>query len=130
MSEFFGVKKRGTAIMLASSLASAGQAAMPLLGLLQSYGWQIPITDSYALTFWRLQLLVHLTPGIVALILVSRLPESPKYLMTAGRVEECLEVLHTMYEKNTQVPRYHCKFQELRPSDEEAQTLDNKEQSL
>lgn len=128
MSEFFPVKFRATAIMLGSALGAISTAVMPILGLIiQRYHWEVPILDSYIIYGWRIQLLSHLTPGLVALLLLRRLPESPKYLMTANQPEECLRVLHLMYEKNSKLPPSQCTVQELKTSsDLDTRTNPNK----
>lgn len=117
MSEFFPVKSRAAAIMFGSSAGALPSCLMPILGLfINRYKWEIPIVDSYTVYGWRLQLLAHLAPGLIALVCLRKLPESPKYLMSNNQPEECLRVLHSMYEKNTGLSLHHCPVQKLTPS--------------
>lgn len=127
MSEFFPVKLRATAIMFGSSVGAVPSALMPAIGfLIQRFQLEIPLTESYTIYGWRLQLLAHLTPGLIALLLLRKLPESPKYLYTANQPEECLRVLHSMYEKNTGLPSYQCPIQELKKNNDIQQNNGNK----
>lgn len=114
MSEFFPLKLRPQWIMFGSSLGSFGTILMPVVGLfITRHTWEIPLTDSYTLYGWRIQLLSHLIPGIVALILLRHLPESPKYLMTANEEEKCLIVLHEMFKRNSGKGVDECPIRQL-----------------
>lgn len=118
MSEFFPARSRGSTIMYCSSAGALATTVMPIIGMfIQWNEWEIPLTESYTIYGWRLQLLVHLIPGLLALVFLRRLPESPKYLFAVNKAEESLEVLHAMYEKNSGLPVHQCPIQELSSSD-------------
>lgn len=109
MSEFFPVQKRAAAIMYGSSLGAVVSIFMPIFGFLNNlYQFEIRFGDFYTLYGWRIQLLSHLSPGLLALILLRNLPESPKYLMAVNEPEKCLDVLQEMYERNTGKARHQC----------------------
>lgn len=102
MSEFFPVHMRAQAIMFGSAISSTCMIFMSIVGLLiYRYHWEVIVTDSYTITGWRIQLLIHLIPGVFSLFLMHKLPESPKFLISVNRHEDCLRVLRTMFEKNT-----------------------------
>lgn len=104
---------------------------MPIFGLFNTrYGWEIEVSDSYTLYGWRIQLLFHLVPGIVALILLQNLPESPKYLMAANKKEQCLNVLQAMYQSNFRTTQEECPIQHLTEDIELNEKRGDSEKSL
>lgn len=115
ISEFFPVRLRGSAIAFASVIASMCIFYMATIGIyINRYNVQIPITDSYTISSWRIHMLLNLVPGIISLFLVKSLPESPKYLMLVDKKEECLIVLRKMYEKNSRSSRFNFPVKELK----------------
>lgn len=115
LSEFFPSHMRASSIAFASAVASISIVYMPVVGIvLNRFHMEIPITDSYTVTGWRLHMLLNLLPGVISLFFMYQLPESPKYLMSAHRDEECLHVLRTMYETNTKVSRFRFPVQNLK----------------
>lgn len=62
-------------------------------------------------------MMLNLIPACVALFLMHRLPESPKYLIIADRREECLKVLSDMYEANTKQPEVPFPVNRITPVD-------------
>lgn len=101
--------------MLGSSVAATAAIIMPVVGLIvHRYHWAIPVTESYTVSPWRLQLLIQLLPGLLSLFLMKKLPESPKYLMSVNNEQDCLRVLRRMYEKNTGNSRYLFPIKQLR----------------
>lgn len=118
MSEFFPARSRGSTIMYCCSASALATTVMPIIGMfIQWNEWEIPLSDSYTIYGWRLQLLVHLIPGLLSLVFLRQLPESPKFLFTVNRAEESLEVLHAMYARNSGLPAHQCPIQELSASD-------------
>lgn len=77
--------------------------------LLPSFGWLfLPMTFSYEIPFlgiffrpWRLLLISYGFIGLLGAICVYTLPESPKFLMTIGQQKEALQILRSIYAKNT-----------------------------
>lgn len=68
--------------------------------ILQTYMMSLPIINGYIITPWRIQMLVHLIPGGIALFIYCTLPESPKFLMSTGKVDKALEVLENIHQRN------------------------------
>lgn len=119
MSEFFPTQMRASSISFGSAVGSLSIAYMPIVGLLiNRYHLEVPITKTYIITGWRLHMLINLIPGMISLLLMRKLPESPKYLVSANRNEECLQVLRDMYEKNTGKSRFSFPVQQLKASDD------------
>lgn len=106
---------RASSIAFASAVGSMSITYMPIVGIiLNRYQLEIPITDNYTITGWRLHMLINLIPGVISLVFMHSLPESPKYLMSVNRTEECLLVLRTMYETNTKESRFRFPVKELK----------------
>lgn len=114
------------AIQLGCSVAATASIYMPVVGLIvHRYDLAITITESYTITPWRLQLLIHLIPGILALYLMKKLPESPKFLMSVNNEQDCLRVLRTMYEQNTGKSRYLFPIKQLTSTSDHDDQGDN-----
>uniref|UniRef100_A0A7G3AZJ8 Putative synaptic vesicle transporter svop n=1 Tax=Lutzomyia longipalpis TaxID=7200 RepID=A0A7G3AZJ8_LUTLO len=63
--------------------------------------WSIEIYDGFFFRPWRLQLILHTLPGLLAAVLFNLLPESPKFLVAQGRTEEALAVVKWIHMKNS-----------------------------
>ncbi|KAH8419663.1 hypothetical protein KR009_000403, partial [Drosophila setifemur] len=50
---------------------------------------------------WRVLLLANVSVSLLALVGISALPETPKYLLVQGRGDESLETLRTIFEQNS-----------------------------
>ncbi|XP_052855378.1 synaptic vesicle 2-related protein [Drosophila gunungcola] len=50
---------------------------------------------------WRVLLLANVSVSLLALVGISILPETPKYLLVQGRGEQSLEILRTIFAKNS-----------------------------
>lgn len=115
LSEFFPAQMRASSIAFASAVASLSIIYMPIVGiLLNRFHLEIPVTETYTITGWRLHMLINLIPGVISLVFMHSLPESPKFLMSVNRTEECLLVLRTMYETNTKESRFRFPVRELK----------------
>lgn len=58
-----------------------------------------------SISSWRTYMLVNSLPNLIAVIGLSQLWESPKYLYHIGRTEEALEILKSIYSINTGKPK-------------------------
>ncbi|XP_048001441.1 synaptic vesicle glycoprotein 2B-like isoform X3 [Leguminivora glycinivorella] len=95
--------KRNMVILMASSiyLLSTGVMAIltiPVLPLTFSY--YVPYLGIY-LNSWRLLNIIYSLPCAIAAIVIARVDESPKYLLTMGLADEALSVIKRMYVVNT-----------------------------
>jgi hypothetical protein len=67
-----------------------------------SYDWSFEIYEGFLFKPWRLVLLTYTIPGIIgALILLTKLRPSPKFLLSVKRDSEALETLKWIYRENT-----------------------------
>lgn len=71
---------------------------------------------------WRLPFALNAVPPIALFLLLPFLPESPRYLMSAGRARQSLEVLaHVRAEGNANDPVVQKEYAEIQQSVEHAQ---------
>nr|CAD7409773.1 unnamed protein product [Timema cristinae] len=102
LGEFHNASTRPKAIILVSVFLPIGVVALPGLAWLV-----IPLTWNFALlgiTFnsWRLFVVLCALPSILTCFLIHNLlPESPKFLINQGKIDEALQVLRAMYVNNT-----------------------------
>ncbi|XP_026480187.1 synaptic vesicle glycoprotein 2A-like [Ctenocephalides felis] len=102
LGEFHGDKTRARAISWAASFISMGSVILPAIA------WGIiPLNFSYHIPFlginwtaWRLYIVICSFPNLLALIMILRFPEAPKFLYSTGRAKESLKVLANMYASN------------------------------
>lgn len=63
------------------------------------FNYHIPLLDiNY--NSWRVYMLMCSIPCLLSFILISFLPETPKFLLARGRTDETLDVLTRMYVSN------------------------------
>ncbi|XP_013136917.1 PREDICTED: synaptic vesicle glycoprotein 2C-like [Papilio polytes] len=100
MAEILPPKYRDLAASVMNPLQILGSALVPLLA------WGILSLDFrldfgvYVFRPWRLLTLVYGSFFIVAATLAYDAPESPKFLMSQNKIEECINVLKIIYFKN------------------------------
>lgn len=69
--------------------------------------WNIYLL-SFKLSQWRLYMIASSLLNFVVCIIVSRLPESPKFLLSVGKGDEALVVLRQVFHINTGRPKAVC----------------------
>uniref|UniRef100_T1GFD6 Major facilitator superfamily (MFS) profile domain-containing protein n=1 Tax=Megaselia scalaris TaxID=36166 RepID=T1GFD6_MEGSC len=89
--------------MCAAIIFGFGSIMLPAIAWLiinQEWSFFIPLIN---VTYkpWRLFMVVCAVPGLVCGLALFKLPESPKYLLSAGREDETLEILKDIYSMNT-----------------------------
>lgn len=89
--------------MCAAIIFGFGSIMLPAIAWViinREWSFLIPFLD---VTYrpWRLFMVVCAVPGLICGLALFKLPESPKYLVSAGREEECLEILKQIYSINT-----------------------------
>lgn len=67
----------------------------------QNYFRTIQLTESHAITPWRLQMIILLFPGVIGAVLYYFLPESPKFLVSIGESGKALDVLRRIHQSNS-----------------------------
>lgn len=112
--------KRHRDIILSWMTVSIGIANIfiPLSAMiLLSFEWQI---DLSFLLFrpWRLLMIIFTSPGIIAAIWMTQLPESPRFLIARGQHSDANEILKWMNKKNGGNAENELKAQTLENSDE------------
>ncbi|KAI8122857.1 Synaptic vesicle glycoprotein 2B [Lucilia cuprina] len=103
LGEFHSQKKRNKAIMYASFISSFSAIFLPILAwLFINQDWQFDI-QFLQISFkpWRLYIIVCGILELVCYVILSFLPESPKFLLSLNKSEEVLDILKNMHRKNT-----------------------------
>lgn len=66
----------------------------------------IHFSEGYTLTPWRIQWLIFLIPGIIAIFLYHSLPESPLFLVSIGDTKGAHSALKEIYTRNGNVKEF------------------------
>ena len=83
LSEMAPAQLRGVALIAVGGVGSAGGYA----ALAGFSAWLTPITS------WRVLWLLNVPTGLLVLLLMQAIPESPRFLLAAGRLAECAALL-------------------------------------
>ncbi|XP_063893602.1 synaptic vesicle glycoprotein 2B [Helicoverpa armigera] len=100
IGEILPAKYRDVVLSITNALQISGSALVPLLA------WGILPLDFridfglYYFRPWRLLAIIYSSVFILAAVLLTFGPESPKYLVSQGKLDEALKVLQTMYAGN------------------------------
>ncbi|KAL4713337.1 hypothetical protein ACJJTC_006805 [Scirpophaga incertulas] len=102
IGEVLPQRYRDITLSVTNSMQILGSAFIPLLA------WAILPLDFrvdfgyYEFRSWRLLCVAYAALFLVAAVLISFAPESPKYLVSQGKHDEALDVLKIMYARNKQ----------------------------
>lgn len=102
LGEFHTQQHRSRAIMGASVVFGIACVLLPVLAwLVINASWQFDI-PFIALTFkpWRLFLVTCGLPSLLCGFAMIPLPESPKFVLSQGKADECARILRRMYRWN------------------------------
>lgn len=71
--------------------------------------WELGHKDTFVYNSWRMFVLACGLPSLLAAILISRMPESPRFLLLQGHHDKTRRVLVHMFVTNTKLPpeSYH-----------------------
>lgn len=100
IGEILPAKNRDVILSITNSLQISGSALVPLLA------WAILPLDFridfglYLFRPWRLLTMLYAAFYILAAVLLLLGPESPKYLVSQGKMDEALKILQVMYAGN------------------------------
>ncbi|XP_070136155.1 putative transporter SVOPL isoform X1 [Drosophila bipectinata] len=99
--EFHAPRWRPKVSMLVSFAVGFALVSCPLFAMmLLPQNVSVKVTDNYVLQDWRFLVMTLALPGIVALISISFVPETPYFLLSAGRMEEAIESLKWVAKMN------------------------------
>ncbi|XP_055699219.1 synaptic vesicle glycoprotein 2B-like isoform X2 [Phlebotomus papatasi] len=102
LGEFNSIRNRDAVITFTSTFAGLSSVIVPALGwYLLPQTWALEVYEGFFFRPWRLQLILHTLPGLLAALLVSLLPESPKFLVSQGKTEEALDIIRWIHRKNS-----------------------------
>lgn len=102
MSEFHNKEQRSRAIIGASVISSILCVLIPLTAwgvINQEWQFQIPLIN---ITYkpWRMFLVVCGLPSLISYVILSFLPETPKFVLGQGKQIETYQILHKMNQLN------------------------------
>ncbi|XP_076750991.1 synaptic vesicle glycoprotein 2B isoform X2 [Xylocopa sonorina] len=105
-SEFFGIKGRGRIALVLGFFVTSGNIVTAVLSwIIIPQGWSIVLWDgAFVYNSWRMFLSACGLPMLIGAVCLFLFPESPKFLMSQGRMEDALEVFRTVYRMNTGKP--------------------------
>jgi len=63
--------------------------------------WVVDVTESFSFRPWRLLTIFYMLPGVFGTFLLLKLPESPKILISMGKVKDAYGVVNWMALQNT-----------------------------
>ncbi|CAK9800163.1 Synaptic vesicle glycoprotein 2A [Anthophora plagiata] len=114
-SEFYGMKGRMRISLLLGFSITFGNIVSSVLALIIiPQSWSIVLWDgAFVYNPWRLFLSVCGVPVLIGAACLFMFPESPKFLMSQGRIDEALKVFRMIYRINTGRPEEEYPIQHL-----------------
>ncbi|CAL7946178.1 unnamed protein product [Xylocopa violacea] len=105
-SEFFGIQGRGRIALVLGFFVTSGNIVTAVLSwIIIPQGWSIVLWDgAFVYNSWRMFLSACGVPMVIGAVCLLLFPESPKFLMSQGRMEDALEVFRKVYRMNTGNP--------------------------
>ena len=102
-SEFYGKKERGRISLIVGFAITSGHIVSAVLAfIIIPQRWSIVLWDgAFVYNSWRLFLSVCGMPILIGVICLFLFPESPKFLMSQGHMEDALKVFKMIYSINT-----------------------------
>ncbi|KAK1127476.1 hypothetical protein K0M31_004013 [Melipona bicolor] len=102
-SEFFGNKgRRKIPLILGFSMTFGNIVSAGLAFIIIPQRWSVVLWDgAFVYNSWRLFLSVCGVPILIGASCLFLFPESPKFLMSQGRMEDALKVFKKIYRMNT-----------------------------
>lgn len=103
LGEFHNMKNRARAIMGASFVFGIGCMTLPLIAWLvinQEWQFNIPFIN-IMFKPWRLFMIVCGLPSFICALILSQIPESPRFTISQGDKDQTLRILQRIYAINT-----------------------------
>ena len=70
-----------------------------VFGILMAFLSNYLINDLIAQDSWRFMLAAEAIPALIYSLMVFRVPQSPRWLVSKGRVQKALEILESLFDK-------------------------------
>ncbi|KAL7740167.1 hypothetical protein ACLKA6_003879 [Drosophila palustris] len=100
--EFFTPRHRPIVINYASLFVGISTVYVPVVAwLVMTMDWRVDLTDGFAFRPWRLLTIFYLLPGVFGTLMLLKLPESPKFLISMGRTEDAFAAVNWIALKNS-----------------------------
>ncbi|CAH1398430.1 unnamed protein product [Nezara viridula] len=101
VGEFCPSNIRSKALLIMTAMMAMSNVYLPAMAwIILPLDIYIPIYGELVFTSWRLYILLKLIPLSIATLLLSKLPETPKFLYVVEKHEETLEIIRCMYAVN------------------------------
>ncbi|XP_039291083.1 synaptic vesicle glycoprotein 2B [Nilaparvata lugens] len=101
MGEFFPERLRAKMICYVGVSWTLSWAIMPAIAwIVIPMQWSYSI-NSFIFNSWRFLIAIVALPSLLSALLLSLLPESPRFLLTQGRQQEARDTLASIYAYNT-----------------------------
>ncbi|XP_061393536.1 synaptic vesicle glycoprotein 2C-like, partial [Musca vetustissima] len=102
LGEFVSIRHRPVVINFTSMFVALAMTYVPAVAwLILSMDWSIDISDSFAFRPWRLLTVFNILPGLIAILIMSKLPDSPKILMSIRKQDEAFAATNWIAKLNT-----------------------------
>ncbi|XP_034485624.1 synaptic vesicle glycoprotein 2C-like isoform X2 [Drosophila innubila] len=106
LTEMHGPKYRSYVLMVVGMITSLSLLILPVMAWgIFPRDWDFVLFDSLNIHSWQVFLFVCALPSLFSGLLITALPESPKYLMSQSRNVEALQALQRIYHINTGKPK-------------------------
>ncbi|CAH1398429.1 unnamed protein product [Nezara viridula] len=101
IGEFCPARIRARALLGMSAIIAMSNIYLPgMARIILPLDFHLPIFGLLTFTSWRLYILIQSIPISLALFFLSRLPETPKFLLSQGKRDETMKVLKIIYSIN------------------------------
>ncbi|KRF78581.1 synaptic vesicle glycoprotein 2B isoform X2 [Drosophila virilis] len=101
LGEFFTVRHRPIVINYASFFVGISTIYVPAVAwLVMSMNWSISLTESFSFRPWRLLTVFNLLPGVIGTVMLLKMPDSPKILLSIGKIEDAFAAVEWIALKN------------------------------
>ncbi|XP_059219579.1 putative transporter svop-1 isoform X2 [Stomoxys calcitrans] len=102
LGEFVAIRHRPVVINFTSMFVALAMTYVPAIAwLVLSMDWSLVISDSFSFRPWRLLTIFNILPGFIAILVMTRAPDSPRILMTRRKHEEAYEATNWIAKLNT-----------------------------
>ncbi|CAH1398432.1 unnamed protein product [Nezara viridula] len=101
VGEFCPSDTRSKGLLIMTAMMSTCNIYLPAMAwVILPLDLYIPVIGDFVFTSWRLYIILITVPLALAMLLLSKLPETPKFLYVMGKHEETLEIIRTIYAVN------------------------------